>query len=269
MRFGFPGRTGVLALLLWSTGGSAQHQQLAKGPVPLGVGCFSTHTSGTGSKFMKVCFSNHGNIGLFESPSGNTFLVGREGYVACANSSGTTYRAYDAGASEGNWGPQTISQPNGPNKLPLTITRKTLNNWLELKQSFEIDPARYDVTITMSLKNTSGKTLSNVILDRYGDLDILPLTSDDYIFITNVSVFSWTNGGNYPAMSLSSASTEMPQSIFDTYANWIGGNSGTCGSGTEQPTPQGPNDWVARVSRGFGTLTNGTTKTIKVVYRRY
>ena len=84
-------------LALFSVPGVGQKPSV-KEAVAVSAGCFSTHTFGSGPKFLKVCFSNHGNVGRFEAPSGTYFLVGREGYVACAkDSGGTAYSAYDAG----------------------------------------------------------------------------------------------------------------------------------------------------------------------------
>ena len=259
---------GVLLLALVATDSSGQVNPSEKAS-PLSTGCFSTHTAGSGPKYIKVCFSNHGNVSRFETPAGRIYIGGGEGYVACANSGTTIYSAYDAGISESNWGNPVISQPNGANKFPLTITRKTTNNWLELKQTFELDPAEYDVTIAMTLKNTSGKTLQEVEISRYADWDIFPGATDDHTFTSDSSVFAWTHSLGYvPVMSLSSASTEQPRSYYETYTEWRA-DLAYCSAGHIPGAPPNEDDYVGRITRFFGTMAPGVSKTIKVVYRRF
>jgi hypothetical protein len=150
----------AIVLLLVATCGVALAQQEEQ--LDLGVGvqsasCFSTHTSGSGTTFVKVCFSNHGNLVQFESPAGFEHIrVGSfgEGYVVC---SGTTAHGFDAGSTEAGFGAPTISQPNGANTFPLTITRTTTNGVFQLRQTFAWDTTEKDVTITMTLTNRSSR----------------------------------------------------------------------------------------------------------------
>ena len=64
-----------------------------------------------------------------------------EGYVVC----GSGANAWDAGPSESGWGSPTISQPNGANTVPLTITRDTTNGKLRLTQRFTRDATEQEL----------------------------------------------------------------------------------------------------------------------------
>lgn len=259
----------VLLLALIPSAGAAQSGQSIKKAEPLSTGCFSTHTAGSGPKYIKICISTHGNLSRFETAGNRIYINGGEGYVVCANSGSTLYSAHDAGIAESNWGNPVITQPKGANTFPLTITRKTANNWLELAQTYALDAAEYDVTITMTLKNISGKTLTDVEISRYADWDIFPGSDDDHTFTSDSSVFAWTHSLGYvPIMSLSSASTEQPRSYYETYTEWLA-DLKYCSAGHIPGAPPIEDDYVGRISRFFGTMAIGATKQIKVVYRRF
>ena len=109
----------------------------------------------------------------------------REGYAVCAaNAVGAApVVAYDSANVEAGWQvPVTISQPNGPNTLPLCITRRTTGN-LELQQCFSHIANEREVDITMTLRNLSGATAYNVMMDRYFDGDIAadPAMTDTHV----------------------------------------------------------------------------------------
>jgi hypothetical protein len=109
----------------------------------------TTLISGAGDAYMKVIISSDGNVWYFEAPSGKSHIstakwfVAFEGYVLCS-SAGTSW---DAGSTESGWGQSTISQLNGPNTVPLTITRTTSNRKLQLKQLFTRDAAEQELKI--------------------------------------------------------------------------------------------------------------------------
>jgi hypothetical protein len=217
---------------------------------------------------MRICFSSHGNVAFFEAPAGNYFIGGREGYVACAfDTSGNVFRAYDAGPWESGWSPPTIAQPNGTNTFPLTITRRTTNNWMELKQTFSRDTTEFDVTITMTLKNTSGKTLF-VNLDRYADWDVSPNSGDDYTRTTDFTVEAWDSSLRRPAISLSTSATDNPWAYYESYFNWYSSTLGGCEAGNWSNLA-GAGDFVGRISHTLGGMAAGASKTFRVFYRTY
>ena len=74
--------------------------------------CFSTHVSGSGPNFLKICITGGGDLGHFESPSGLEHLGG-EGYAVCSNGGGVVH-----GHTWEGFGPPVISQPNGANTFP-------------------------------------------------------------------------------------------------------------------------------------------------------
>ena len=111
--------------------------------------------------------------------------------------------------------------------------------------------------------------MSNVTLDRYADWDVPPSNADDYFLTGQTATIAWTAANNQtPMMSLSSASVEQPVNLYETFNEWTA-NVGKCRTGTRSPQPAGPGDFVSRVSRVLGTMTPGSSKTIKFVYRRF
>ena len=110
-----------------------------------GNDCFALLGSGSGLTLMQVCISKDGNLTKFESPAGfdqigqgNLF---RDGYSICTGNLPnfqTVPEGCDAG-SEAGFGAPVIVQPNGPNTLPLTITRTTNDGVYQLKQSYALE----------------------------------------------------------------------------------------------------------------------------------
>jgi hypothetical protein len=139
--------------------------------------CHTTLSNGSGDAFYRFCISNHGNVLNFEAPLGNDHITS-EGYALCHNNV-TTTDGYDTGGSESGCGNPTISQPNGANTLPLTITRTC--SCIRFKQVFARDNVERDVTITMTITNVCGTTLQKVYVSRYFDGDIIgDVLSDSY-----------------------------------------------------------------------------------------
>jgi hypothetical protein len=135
------------------------------GPATASNICHTTLTSGSGATFFRFCISNHGNLLTFEAPLGNDHIAA-EGYALC-HANATTVDGYDTGGSEAGCGAPTITQPNGANTLPLSITRSC--GCLRLKQDFARDTPERDVTITMTVTNICTATLQNVYVSRYFD----------------------------------------------------------------------------------------------------
>src|SRR4051812_29407330 len=154
--------------------------------VPQSTGCFSQHESGGSRTRLVVCFSIHGNVTSWISPAGHQHLgLHEEGYVLCAG--GDNFNYFDAGSAESGFGGPTVTQPGGANTLPLTIERTTTDGRFRLRQTYDVDPAEHDVTITMTVTNLSGDT-QNVVLGRYFNANISNAT-DNYWARTSDSVW--------------------------------------------------------------------------------
>jgi hypothetical protein len=246
--------------------------------------CFSTHTNGTGPNLLKFCISNHGNVVQFESPAGaehiNVAPVG-EGYIACSKAPTTgdiVAVGFDAGFAEENWGAPTITQPNGPNTFPLTITRETTNpqpsvfGQFRLKQVFSRDTNEKDLTITATLTNLLSVAREEVFLSRYYDADVNGTIADS----SGQSADSvWAHDS--AALSLTALTFAVPHGVSrEKYANWDPNGPGVsskhgrfaCRTFTSDPPLAGA-DYVGWVTYSLGTLKANGSKTVKFVYRRF
>src|SRR5215218_1350251 len=149
----------------------------------------ASFVSGTGADFLGVKVSNHGNLLSFESPAGQeAVFTGREGYALCSGPS--TVHGHDTGGVEEGFGTPKFKQPN-PGKFPLTITRKTTDGQLQLKQVWsKPDAIEKDVTLTITVKNISSGPIPDVDLARSGDFDV-GTSGQDQGAGTNDSVWQW------------------------------------------------------------------------------
>src|SRR5215211_618669 len=151
----------------------------------------ASFVSGTGADFLGVKVSNHGNLLSFESPAGQEAVFtgeGREGYALCSGPS--TVNGHDTGGVEEGFGTPKFKQPN-PGKFPLTITRKTTDGQLQLKQVWsKPDAIEKDVTLTITVKNISSGSSFVVVLSRSGDFDV-GTSSTDQGARTGDSVWLW------------------------------------------------------------------------------
>jgi hypothetical protein len=133
--------------------------------------CQSTFTSGSGTTYMQFCTSANGNISKIQTPSGwDQLYFGGEGYGICDVPMAQAYYDWGSYGDSGNWGPATITQPNGPNTFPLTITRTSSDGVFTLKQAFSRNTTTPAVKVTMTLKNNSGLK-RRVYLARFADID--------------------------------------------------------------------------------------------------
>jgi len=136
------------------------------------IACQSTFTSGNALSYMKFCATQNGNLAKFESPSTfNQLHQGGEGYGVCDTTNGNVgYYDWGVYGDSGNWQGATITQPNGPNTFPLTVTRTTADGNWTLKQVFSRNTATPAVKIAMTLTNKSAAT-RQVNLSRFADVD--------------------------------------------------------------------------------------------------
>ena len=247
---------------------SADIQQEVAEIGPSSVSEFSCHNLGSGDS---VCFSNHGNISRFKSPSAFEHIaVGYigEGYSLCSS---VGISGYDAGADESGFGTATVNQPNGVNTFPLTITRDTTDGFFRLQQTFSRDTAEKDVTVTMKLTNLSRSVISEVLLVRYFDGDIDGDISDDRYAQTTDSVWGWDDTTGHGLM-LTAQSFAVPHFMAaEPFSSWdprTGGVATHCDIGGVT-TPTAPGDFVGAVIYSIDAINPGQSKTVKVLYRRF
>lgn len=241
--------------------------------------CFSTYTSGALGNYLKFCVSADGVIADFESPSFTTpfgigtftEMGGEEGYVigsACGTVSPVTNGA-EGGPFESGFGAPTITQPNGSNTFPLTITRSTMDGVFQLTQSYSRNSTEDEVIITMTLKNVSASPVSNIFLARYFR-DYLG-TGSQIGGRTFDTVWDWAGYG----LSLEALSFNVAHvtDVEDAGAWSLGTEGNGCYASSAVnvgvPTGKNQNGWVGRVVYELGTLKAGASKTVKIGYRRF
>src|ERR1700675_2870721 len=191
----------AMALLLTSAAlGQQLQQRMAPAPAaPLAAtDCFATFTSGAGATAFNFCVTENGNILSLESPAGAEHIrigIFMEGYTICDHSPvGKRYWDLGAFSPNGDFLAPTIVQPNGPNTLPLAITRTTWDFLYTLKQTFSRNPSDRSVSVTMALTNNDITFTGprNVSVWRGADFDI-DGTFANWGGATKDSAFAWNN----------------------------------------------------------------------------
>jgi hypothetical protein len=235
------------------------------------VACHTTISQGAGAQLLRFCLSDRGNLVQLESPAGVEHLAAGahgEGYAVC---SATGTHGYDAGYAGLGFGPPAIDQPKGPDTLPLTITRTSLDGAVEIRQTFARDVKEKDVTITMVVRNVSGATLSGVQVTRYFDGDIDASQGDDSYARTLDSAWGWqVPAGN--ALKLTAGTLSVAHAAgTETFWEWHPGAGGGAGAAVCGPghAPGARGDHVGRLNYALGNLAAGKSKTVKVIYQRF
>jgi hypothetical protein len=217
----------------------------------------------------------------FESPAGQQHIAA-EGYVVCDGQRGT--HGFDAGIAEAGFTAPIIRQPNGPNTLPLTMTRTTRSGVFQLRQTFTRDILKKAVLITMTLTNISSADRGFVSLERYfhGQIDG---TGPTRYARTARSVWGWTQPEESPSpgegrglMLTALTPTIDGVASIETFTDWdpnrvVGGAQQTargCGAFQPQPGPTVPGDFIGRIGHQvWPSLPAGSSKTVRVLYQRF
>jgi hypothetical protein len=258
-------RLSVLGAILSFGSAFAQNTEQPDAPVTeASTNCFATFAVGT----MTFCVSEHGNVARFTSPAAapEHIRIGviREGYAVCAANvlGGAQAVSYDSGNAEAGWqAAVTIIQPV-PNALPLTIIRRTLSN-LELTQSFSYSALEREVVISMTLRNLSGATRYNVMMDRYFDGDIAGTAASDRY--TRSADAVWGEEGIH---TLALADINGLSFLHSTAVHtFLAFNAASCNQGS-LVTPTPPGDHVGRLSYRFGDLIANASRSVRVQYRK-
>jgi hypothetical protein len=191
--------TGLFAQLTPATAGRATPEQLVAKDLTAAApyattACQSTYTSGSGLTYFKFCVTANGNIVYFEAPLGFVQSFPGEGYGICDRAfSPVNYYDTAINGDSGNWLPSVITQPNGPNTFPLTITRTTSDGIWRLTQAFARNTTDRYVKVTMTFKNLSGVGRF-AWFDRYFDVDADNSASGDIVTQQLYSVQAWQFG---------------------------------------------------------------------------
>lgn len=234
---------------------------------------YRTFTSGSGDTGFRYSVSVTGNVVSIESPiySGAPYqhIFGQEGYAVSMNTSIGRVTYWDAGISAASgcsgtsrsWS-STVFE-TGVNSGGTTLTRSTCDGAWELTQTFLRNAINHELTITMTLKNTSGFNYTGVELARYFDGDIDGDGGDDFYNKTLDSVYGQDTGIDnlmLTALSFNIAHT----TAVHTYNSW----NRSVTTQASVATPTSPGDYVGRATYLLGTINNGTQKIVKVMYKR-
>lgn len=239
---------------------------------------YRTFNGGSGNTGFKYAVSLHGNVVHLESPvftdtSGNPLyrhLFGGEGYAVSMNTTAGRVTYWDAGFSEatgcsGNsrsWSSTVIE--SGLNANGTTLKRSTCDGAWELTQTFTRNLVNHELTITMTLKNTSGgQNYTNVELARYFDGDVDGTTSGDRYNRTYDSVHA--QEGVFDNLMLTALTFN---SSHTTAVHTFNGWNRAVTTQASSATPTAAGDFVGRITYQLGTVNNNTQRIVKFLYKR-
>ena len=255
----------ILGFVLGNSAFAQSTEQPVAPVVEASTNCFATFAIGT----LTYCVSEHGNIARFSSPAAapEHIRIGviREGYAVCAATAAGAAPAisYDSANAEAGWqAAVTIVQPNGANTLPLCITRRTLGN-LEVQQCFSHIANEREVDITMTVRNLSGATRYNVMMDRYFDGDIAADPGDDRYTRSTDAV--WGEDGIHTLVLANISGLAYPHTAA---VHTFGGFLANACNQASVATPTAAGDFVGRVSYQFGNLVANAVRSVRVQYRK-
>jgi hypothetical protein len=234
---------------------------------------FRTFTFGSGPTGFKYAVSAHGNVVNIESPiyAGAPFqhLFGDEGYALSVSTSIGTITYWDAGSFEAtgcsgtsrSWS-ATVTE-SGFNANGTTLTRSTCDGAFQLVQTFVRNTVNQELTITMTVKNTSGFNYPNTQLSRYFDGDIDRDFGDDVYSRTIDSVYG--QDASLDNLMLTALTFNINHTTaVHTSAGW----NAAVTTQASVATPTAAGDYVGRVTYNLGTVNNNTQKIVKVMYKR-
>ena len=257
--------------------GAKKHPMLSDSAAGAGFGTespesttpYRTFSAGAGLSLFKWTISSHGNIIDLESPSGFHHLEDAEGYTVSMNTSIGVVRYYDAGFVEpstcsGNiraWSPDVFE--TNVNANGTTLTRSTCDGAWQLAQTFTMNSINHELTVTMTLMNTSGFNYTGVQLSRYFDGNIDNDYSDDVFSRTFDSVEGRDSTLDILSLTAISFTTSHTTAIH-TFNAW----DPSLASQSSLASPTATGDFVGRVTYSLGTINNSAQKIVKVLYKR-
>lgn len=232
-----------------------------------------TFTFGTGPTGFRYAVSAHGNVVNIESPiyDGAPFqhIFGDEGYALSVPTDIGTITYWDAGSFEAtgcsgtsrSWSPTVVE--SGFNANGTTLKRSTCDGAFQLTQTFARNTVNHELTITMTLRNTSGFNYTNTQLSRYFDGDIDRDFGDDRYSRTIDSVYGQDSNLDNLMLTALTFNIDHTTSVH-TASGW----NAAVTSQASVATPTAPGDYVGRITYILGTVNNNTQKVVKVLYKR-
>lgn len=255
--------------------------------------CVTDLKSGSGGTYMDACISDTGNLVRFQSPLGfdqiGQLNLWRDGYAVCAVSNSIFHLvatdAYDAGGETAGFGTATTVQPNGPNTLPLTITRDTGNGVYELKQTYARDTMKRDIIVTMTLTRLTNGDCSSPLLGgcpsvglaRYFEGDVDNNTVANSIFnIDADSGWEWVNAVGHHGFILSDVNSSSSHTTsvvthadFDPLGTGFQAAKGCATASSAAASTTDGADLHGILHYSLGSIPVGAAKTVRVDYRRF
>ena len=232
--------TSVMIFVLLAVSAFAQSRTKAEIKAEMAANATTSCIANFNTALPNFCVTQNGNIENFFFPAGFSQIF-TDGYGICDfTTTDTSY--YDDGDQEsGNWLNPVISEPNGPNTFPLTITRTTADGIWTLKQSFSRNTTDAYVKVIMTwTNNTAVRRLA--FFTRYVDIDADGnITDPDKNFFDSSANSGW---GYAPAIvgsshGLTVRSNQSNNNFFGfatSFTRTLGGNHDPC-QFTANPTP--------------------------------
>jgi hypothetical protein len=192
----------AFALLAVAAFGQSLNQEPAAAATESTFSCFATFSTGAGPTLFKWCVTQNGNVVSLESPAGVEHIYEgsiTEGFGVCDLLTKVEYYDYAQIGAVG-FGMPIVTQPNGANTLPLTITRRTEDGLWTLVQSYAHIPAERILRVTMRLENNAG-FVKRAYLARFVDIDANSANGGDFQnwFDATLDTISAWNAGKFGA----------------------------------------------------------------------
>jgi hypothetical protein len=230
--------------------------------------CISTQTSGSGQTLFSTCVTNTGNVAKFITPSGVSNIYA-DSYAICdaeTDAGMALARAYSRiGDTEFNF--------LAPSSHTTTSNvRKTADGRYTLTQSFARDAPEKQLVITITLKNNGPGSVTNVRLTRYVDIDANNTPSNDTFFNSADSIVGVDGTlDSERGMMVGVLTPEISHTVrivsFTDFSN--SQEYKYCSPAAPYPSPTSLGDWLGFVRFNLGTMAAGTSKTVKLFYRRF
>jgi hypothetical protein len=157
----------LVIIVLLSISAFAQTKQEIKAAMAADAtkSCFATFNNA----LPNFCVTQNGNIEQFFFPAGVSQIF-TDGYGICDFTTAETSYYDDGDQDSGNWLNPTVSEPNGANTFPLTITRTTSDGIWTIKQAFSRNTA--DAYVKVVITWTNNTAVGRVaFFTRYVDID--------------------------------------------------------------------------------------------------
>jgi hypothetical protein len=240
----------------------ASSSQQRTGAVPLtGQTLFKAFSTGAdGGTTYRI--STTGNVFSAESPAGfehieiGTFI---EGYVLCYTpSGGSQVNAWDDDNTESGFGAATDAL--GP---PVSVTRKTSDNKLQLRQVYTFNASGKALKIVMSVKNLTASTVSGVTLRRVVDFDIDNSLFNDFAR-TLGSIFAWNDTTGHGMVLQHLGGPSRSARVY----NFTNESLVTVCDAASDTTPILGTDGIGSIDYNLGNIAAGATKSATVAYVR-